>query len=356
MNRTPTVFPESLPEGRGAGWRVRPHFGEGGPAAWTDLKSRQMSVPLDSTLSAQNIRAHELAHATWTPARSPASICKRSGISFDALQRAEDCRIGYGLTDGEVPGYALGILTDDEVAKLEKDGQQLLEQHGDAIRDVIAKRLSFQVVSMAMTADKEKILDLADQFGGEPLRSLVEQVAEVAEATLFPKGRRRHWRQVHRSQSGIGGRRSVVVPFRRTIELARILDQLFPPEGAPATGRRVPKFKTGDPVWGQLSIEEPPRSAVAKLARMRTVRRPADEGTQIRRLDRLLVDGRVFAAKRRLVGGTVLIDASGSMGWSQEDILRCVEAAPAATIAVYSGRNKEGILRVVAKDGRMIVP
>jgi hypothetical protein len=92
------------------------------------------------------------------------------------------------------------------------------------------------------------------------------------------------------------------------------------------------------------------------LAKLRTVRRPSDEGTTIRRLDRLLVDGRVFATKRHLPGGTVLIDASGSMGWSPEELLKCLEAAPAATIAIYSGRGNRGVLRVVAKDGRMIAP
>jgi hypothetical protein len=44
------------------------------------------------------------------------------------------------------------------------------------------------------------------------------------------------------------------------------------------------------------------------------------------------------------------------MGWSREDILRCVEAAPAATVAVYSGQGDKGILRIVAKDGRMVAP
>jgi hypothetical protein len=44
------------------------------------------------------------------------------------------------------------------------------------------------------------------------------------------------------------------------------------------------------------------------------------------------------------------------MGWSREGILRCVEAAPAATVAVYSGHDDKGALRIVAKDGRMIGP
>jgi hypothetical protein len=315
-----------------------------------------MVVPVDATLAARNIRAHELAHATWTPTRSPASICKANGVTHDALQRAEDCRIGYGLIDSDVPGYGLGTLTDEDVARLEKDGRQLLADHGDAIRDSIAKRLSFQTVSMAMTVDRARLIDLADKLGGEPMRSLVEHVAEAAEATLFPRGRYRHQQALRRARSGAGPKVSAAVPFKRTIALARLLDRLFPPERAPSAGRSKPTPRSGQGEWGHLTIEEPPRSVVARLAKLRTVRRPSDEGTTIRRLDRLLVDGRVFASKRHLPGGTVLIDASGSMGWSPEDMLKCLEAAPAAVIALYSGRGSKGVLRVVAKDGRMIAP
>jgi hypothetical protein len=347
MRRTPNVFPESLPAERGIGWHVQPHLADGSRAAWTDIKKRQMSVPLDSSVASRNIRAHELAHASWTPARSPTSVCRRAGISFEALQRAEDCRIGYGLIDSGVTDYASGTLTDDDLARLEADGHRLLDEHGKALLVALARKLSFQVVSMVMTEDKDRILDLADRLGGEPLRAIVENVAEIAETTLFPGG---HWRYTVRRRK----RSPVVVPFRRAVLLALVLDRLFPPDGAPP--RRPPTPKQGERLWGRLTIEEPPRSTVARLARLRTVRRSCDEGTHLRRLDRLLVDGRVFSTKRHLVGGTVLIDGSGSMGWSREDILRCVEVAPAATVAVYSGHGDKGALRIVAKDGRMVAP
>ena len=356
MRRTPNVFPESLPASRGIGWRVQPHLADGSRAGWTDIKKRQMSVPMDATIASRNIRAHELAHASWTPARSPLSICKRAGVSYEALQRAEDCRIGYGLIDSGVTDYVAGTLSDEDIAQLEADGQRLLAEHGPAVLTALAKRLSHQVVSMAMTEDKDRILGLAERVGGEPLRALVENVAEVAETTLFPHGRYRHECQVRRYRRGRGRRTSAVVPFRRAVQLAWILDRLYPPEGIPAPSGRPPSPMPGQPLWGRLTIEEPPRSTVARLARLRTVRRPSDEGTQLRRIDRLLVDGRVFSTKRHLVGGTVLIDGSGSMGWSREEILRCVEAAPAATVAVYSGHGDKGVLRIVAKAGRMIAP
>ena len=258
-----------------------------------------MVVPVDVTLAARIIRAHELAHATWTPTRSPASICSAYGVTHDALQRAEDCRLGYGLIDSDVPDYWSGTLTDEDVARLEQEGQQLLAEHGDGIRDSIAKRLAFQVVSLAMTVDRARLIDLADKLGSDPMRSLAKHVAEAAEETLFPRGRYRHQQALRRSRSGAGPKVSAAVPFRRTIALAHLLDRLFPPEGAPSSGRDKPSPRSGQPSWGQLTVEEPPRCVVARLAKLRTVRRPSDEGTSIRRLDRLLVDERVFASKPR---------------------------------------------------------
>jgi hypothetical protein len=92
-------------------------------------------------------------------------------------------------------------------------------------------------------------------------------------------------------------------------------------------------------------------TVLARVTRLRSVRRASDQGAVLRRLDRLLTDGKVFATKRRIPGGTVLIDASGSMGWTREGILDVVAAAPAATVAIYSGDEDKGILRVLIRQG-----
>jgi hypothetical protein len=52
-------------------------------------------------------------------------------------------------------------------------------------------------------------------------------------------------------------------------------------------------------------------------------------------------------------GGTVLIDTSGSMHLRPEDVDRLVDASRgAAVVAIYSGREREGELRIVARGGR----
>jgi hypothetical protein len=67
------------------------------------------------------------------------------------------------------------------------------------------------------------------------------------------------------------------------------------------------------------------------------------------------VDGRVFAHKiRKRGGGGVLIDTSGSMDLSNEQVLMLCAAYPAGVIAAYSSHGDEGTLRVIARNGRRV--
>jgi hypothetical protein len=135
MIRTPTVFPEILSGTAGQGWTVGPHAAQDGVGGWTDVRTRQMGVPLAPHIHVQNIRAHELAHAKWTPTRSsPPAICKRHGITMEALQRAEDLRVGYGLIDSGVTSYRLGALDESDFAALRTGGDIEAQT---ALRDLI---------------------------------------------------------------------------------------------------------------------------------------------------------------------------------------------------------------------------
>ena len=49
----------------------------------------------------------------------------------------------------------------------------------------------------------------------------------------------------------------------------------------------------------------------------------------------------------------MLIDVSGSMAITHRDLAKIIKAAPAATVAVYSGRGSKGILTVVGSNGRI---
>ncbi|HKB15187.1 MAG TPA: hypothetical protein VKF62_03935, partial [Planctomycetota bacterium] len=125
-------------------------------------------------------------------------------------------------------------------------------------------------------------------------------------------------------------------------------------EAAVAVGRsRVPD---GPPRWGELRrVEELPRTLPVPGAPCGRMRRAAEEGLEFRFPHRLLLDRRVFARRRRLLGGSVLVDASASMKLEPKDLLAIVAAAPGAEVACYEGTAEGwGVVRVLARDGRRV--
>jgi hypothetical protein len=81
--------------------------------------------------------------------------------------------------------------------------------------------------------------------------------------------------------------------------------------------------------------------------------RPTAEGSVAAFLHRWPLDGAIFRRTVRRRGGSVLVDTSGSMSLDAsgiDDILRV--SSGAARVAIYSGMQKQGELRIVARDGR----
>jgi hypothetical protein len=131
----------------------------------------------------------------------------------------------------------------------------------------------------------------------------------------------------------------------------------FPEAGTPAT--QVPLdylFVPGRAravKWGEMLIEMLDREhsrPIPAVARGRTF---CDHGAVLAAPHRLPADGRVFLRRRRQRGGTVLIDASGSMCFGPTELQRITAAAPLATVAIYAGRGASGTLAIVAARGRM---
>src|SRR6185503_11974780 len=81
--------------------------------------------------------------------------------------------------------------------------------------------------------------------------------------------------------------------------------------------------------------------------------RAASEGILPHALYRWPIDQRIFRRTRRVRGGTVLIDTSGSMALDAAGVDRILSASSGATlVATYSGTEEIGELRIVARDGR----
>lgn len=111
-------------------------------------------------------------------------------------------------------------------------------------------------------------------------------------------------------------------------------------------------------VWGKLNVEK--CKMVPRAGGSFSKKRIASPiGKNPRRLTRALTDPdkRIFDAKRRGMGGVVLIDVSGSMRLSIEQVISIVEMAPGATVATYAEDDdgSRGIpnLHIVAIDGKI---
>jgi hypothetical protein len=69
------------------------------------------------------------------------------------------------------------------------------------------------------------------------------------------------------------------------------------------------------------------------------------EGPYPKFFNRWFSDKQLFERKGRRLGGTLLIDISGSMSWSHAQTLALIESTPAMTIAVYSSDGADQSLR-----------
>lgn len=144
-----------------------------------------------------------------------------------------------------------------------------------------------------------------------------------------------------------------------TIPAARLFDVLFPASGdSPAEYGDIPIQsligKRGGGRWGEMTVCNLPKSlsrTVVPLSQRRIFR---DEGCRLVAPYRLPVDGRVFCQKKRSVGGTVLIDGSGSMSLTSAELRKIIAAAPATLIGIYSGSGKKGTLTIIGAKGRVV--
>jgi len=330
---TRRVYP--LPEAiDGKRWNVD----DGRPQV--DMTARRMFVPLADTPEDRFLRAHETAHARITPKVSAAAVAKKNGVSGMAVQVCEDARVHAFLN-------RRGIETTGAVSIDEARG--IAKRIAGSDREIAAA-----MVSVRGTGDYDRIIDALAGAGVDENR--VESIAE---------GARQVCSMIWASPSRRGMRHPVEIVqgfAKRTIPAARLFDTLFPDspgdqqnDGMREAIARVMRdgyLTDRDGKWGDLEpIAKAPLSAPRKRGQGET-RTFRDEGVIPNAVHRLTVDGRIFSRQRKAPGGTVLVDASGSMGLSADELSAIVDAAPSGTVAIYCGRRTIGRIVIVADRGR----
>ncbi len=98
-------------------------------------------------------------------------------------------------------------------------------------------------------------------------------------------------------------------------------------------------------------LENPERPDVLPMQNRRKKgghRRAEIEGTIPKRFWRMAVDQKIFGGRVVKGGskqrGTIMVDLSGSMGWTEHDIEAMIDVLPEATIIGYVGRSYDGDL------------
>lgn len=318
MNSLISPLPEAID---GSRWTVKE-----GPGS-CDTVSRILGVPMDDSDGSRFIRNHELGHAKITPRKPAFKLCRLFGLSMVGMQVCEDLRVHRYLRRIAVaPSGSLSVTEAEEMVLKTSASDRLLAAH---------------LVASMHTDDYGRVLSAFIRHIDEARVEHLTRMARLVD---------------NRMGQGRGLDRSI--GFRNgTVPAARLFDAVFPEAGIPSPQLPldclfVPQ-KARPVKWGEMQIHtlDSERSRpIPAVARGRTF---CDHGAVLAAPHRLPVDGRVFLRRRRQRGGTVLIDASGSMCFGQAELQRITATAPLATVAIYAGRGVSGTLAIVAARGRM---
>ena len=316
----------------------------------TSIATNTMHVPLDGDETARHIRAHELMHVRLSPPDLKPWL-KRGKASFDSLLAAEEARINRVLANlGFDPKTHLLDINDGNNAYTcakAKDMRRLV--YGtSAVYGTASWGPWMEGINKA--CDETKDYNMRDS-----IENLSESIAEILESYKYEVS----------SDKPIPGSRNKLMSrgFAVTERIAMLLDKCA--ALAEETGT-IPSFAKRD---DQLSADMNAKFAdlcqgQAPLTRLHNgnlgkVKLASPTGRNPRRIHRMLTDPyrRIFDRTKRNSGGVVLIDGSGSMSVRSEDILKILNAAPGATVALYA--HKEGSKNVpnfwvLAKDGKMV--
>jgi hypothetical protein len=366
---------------------------------WTNIVTREMKVPTDDDPLARAIRAHEMVHAKVSPANDWEKWIDRKIATHQSMVAVEELRVNYlcqkagfdvksDLADGGemADGERLGA-TEDWVGAV---------QMAVATAGTASNKLLLNGIRRHKREWGPILLDISKRAVKEMKKSdKYSQLASTEIDTtsgLYPMGfihteRLAEWvdRLCAKSPEQIAEEKEKARREREEAKLRKALgqdaDEAEGEEGeaSEGTGRHSNKGITpndkgkddGNPYkgitssnatyrvaeWQKLNIEFMPMPILSKgnLGKRRVA---SNMGMRPRRMHRMITDPqmRIFDKVVRGTGGVVIIDGSGSMSFSREQLTKIIENAPGATVAVYTDRGDSNMtnLWVVAHKGKMV--
>ena len=386
----------------------------------TDMTNRKMYVPLDGECHkcginhGRVIRRHELGHVKWSP-KSFGKIAK--GVHEEAIHLLEEVRVNHRLTFASIPMDAPHTCLDEVNAYT----RQLVEKGSitDLVKYGLASVFIIEKAGYLSKWNSHYRRINKDRYGYEYGAFLTAITDEIDSHTLkhsrvqdlefaMDKIAYFHLRMVHVSSKS---RTTTPKPaWARVKKLAIELSEFFDlfdgkplddvrlddddkqklddaledkdddelDEGYEEAGLDTPKdvamlthrnkhetseimfqYDDSEAVWADSTIHKPALT-INMNNKIRTgyTNVAKDKGVAPRKIHRYTVDKKIFTRKQNVYGGTILIDASGSMNFDGQDILDVMNEVPAVTIAMYNmhrwrGNNK-GDIRIIARNGRRV--
>lgn len=350
----------------------------------TSIVTKEMRAPAHDTEQARVIRAHEMVHAKVSPAGEWEQWQQRKIASKEALIAVEELRVNYlckkagfnveeYLTDG-------GETADGERLACTNDWKQAV----------------YMAVATAGTASSKPFLTGIRRHN----RLWGSALLDISKRALKEMGKADATRQLGSTKVHEG---TGLAPygFIFTEKIAEWIDRIAgmepPQEQESESGDDDSTDGSGDdgdkgtkrehsnknivasaekelkeklrtitpdrmnglvPYWGELVVENCPKPIVAKggIGKKKSV---SNIGRSPRRLHRYMTDPqkRIFDTKRKGLGGVVIVDASGSMALTRDDIVKILEASPGVTVIAYSQMDsdcKETNCWILADKGRMV--
>ena len=393
MRKKAYPYPEIV-TGEG-GWTVTGTPNDS-PAACVDNLNKHMQVPLDRECTecginhSRMIRRHELGHVKW----SPKTMGKlKPGVRPEAVEVLEEIRVNYLLGTAklyiEEPTQCIDTIKmrtfeavyNDSIAKLllwvMASMWKTREIENNIVRDVwgVEYQTICDVIDIALAdneltdlrkAELNFVIKTANQYynsitnhryGQLPSYRKVQNYAAKLSHVLDmflgkpkPEEIRKSAAQIKADEEAEleGNEESEPQPINNVKDLEKRMrkDML---------GRMNYSTGSGVGYWGEMETHKPPLT-VNLQGRLKNGRnyRPADYGYNPKFIHRWASDKQIFKQKQNVLGGTILIDASGSMSFSGQDILEIMSLLPAVTIAMYNGYSKSGDLRIIGRNGMRV--
>ena len=283
------------------------------------------------------LRIHEVMHARHT---IPGQY---SGIRQEVWDIVEDCRLHslhWPWRNNETPK----VIRDDvdAVFKEEAESKEKSRKEGKVtpyadFATVLRQNAVYQGMRLpdrSIPHTTKANLRFAEQVMQLIVSGKHEEAAYMIEQAFFPPKEEEKEEPETESTSDSGEMLSI--PGEK--------------ESSKGLERRAGLHRVPDMRITELDLSE-------EIQRMDQGLRLTSMGSRIHRpsLRRPILPQRIFMKRSpQLPGGSVLFDASGSMGVTPQVLLNCCHRAPAATIAFYSGPDDGlvGDLFIYAKEGR----